>query len=350
MFLKLNEKNAMNNDSQIIASKKERLHWLDYSKTIGMYLVILGHIKGNALLLKWIIYSFHMPLFFFLSGFLHKLRIGGGKFCASLVKQLVIPFFIFNGLTLLTKIRNIQTNGLIATLYDFFGSIFLGEPPVGPTWFILSLIWMKIIMFILLKFREDFLSLLIIEIIWIVTLTLYYTLGIPQIPNYFHLGSSVLGFPFYLAGFLLKLKYKETITWIKSKRWTIGLIFIFYIIGFLFNGFVSLEGCKVGNHILLMYLTGLCGTLLTIASTHLLKRPNKWVYVLSCGMIVILCTHGFILNMTINKFPIFEINSCSWYIYAVISCIIIMIIEIPIILFCSRYFKWAMGGRPIAFL
>lgn len=28
----------MNNDSQVIVSKKERLHWLDYSKTIGMYL------------------------------------------------------------------------------------------------------------------------------------------------------------------------------------------------------------------------------------------------------------------------------------------------------------------------
>ena len=71
----------------------------------------------------------------------------------------MIPFFIFNGLTLLTKIRDIQTNGLIATVYDFFkdffGSIFLGELPVGPTWFILSLIWMKIIMFLLLKFKEE---------------------------------------------------------------------------------------------------------------------------------------------------------------------------------------------------
>ena len=69
----------MNNKNQIVISKKGRLHWLDYSKIIGMYLVVLGHvIKDNTLLLKGIIYSFHMPLFFFLSGFLHKLRIGGG--------------------------------------------------------------------------------------------------------------------------------------------------------------------------------------------------------------------------------------------------------------------------------
>ena len=278
--------------------------------------------------------------------------MGGGKFCVSLVKQLVIPFLIFNGLTLLTKIKDIQANGLITTIYEFlrefFGNILLGELPVGPTWFILSLIWMKIIMFILLKIREDFFSLLIIEIIWITALTLYYILDFPQIPNYFHLGSSLLGFPFYLAGVLLKLKYKNAVAWTKRKLWIISLIFVCYVIGFLFNGLTSsLEGCKVGNHILLMYLTGVCGTLLIIALTHLLKRPNKWIYVLSCGMIVILCTHGFILNMTINKFPIFEPYSWAWYIYAVISCIIIMIIEIPIILFCSRYFKWAMGGRQI---
>lgn len=68
----------MNNGNQIVTSKKERLHWLDYSKTIGMYWVVLGHVfKDNTQLLKDIIYSFHMPLFFFLSGFLHKLRIGG---------------------------------------------------------------------------------------------------------------------------------------------------------------------------------------------------------------------------------------------------------------------------------
>ena len=51
-------KNAMNNDSQVIVSKKDRLHWVDYSKTIGMYLVVLGHVKDNTLLLKGIIHGF----------------------------------------------------------------------------------------------------------------------------------------------------------------------------------------------------------------------------------------------------------------------------------------------------
>lgn len=82
MFLNRSDNSVlMNNGNQMCASKKERLHWLDYSKAIGMYLVVLGHVfKDNTQLLKDIIYSFHMPLFFFLSGFLHKLRIGRGNF------------------------------------------------------------------------------------------------------------------------------------------------------------------------------------------------------------------------------------------------------------------------------
>lgn len=262
-----------------------------------------------------------------------------------------MPFLIFNGLTFITKIRDIPIDGVLNVVYDFLKklgeSIFLGELPIGPSWFILSLIWMKIIMFFLLKIRSDFRSLSIVCITWVIVLSLFYAFNFLQIPNYFHLGSSLLGFPFYLAGYLLKLKYTDSVAWLKRKPWVISLIFVLYLVGLLFNGFTSLEGCVVGKHILLMYLTGLCGTLFVIILTHLAKHPNKWIYILSCGTIVILCTHGFLLNVSINKYPLFELYSWGWYFYAIIGCAIIMLIEIPIILLCSRYFKWAIGGRKI---
>ena len=66
--------------SAVSARSNQRLHWLDYSKTIGMFLVVWGHtFKDNSQIVKDVIYSFHMPLFFFISGFLHKSgQIGGG--------------------------------------------------------------------------------------------------------------------------------------------------------------------------------------------------------------------------------------------------------------------------------
>ena len=54
---------------------KKRLNYLDYAKGIGILLVVLGHIYNNSVKL-WI-YSFHMPLFFIISGYLYLL-----DFCA----------------------------------------------------------------------------------------------------------------------------------------------------------------------------------------------------------------------------------------------------------------------------
>ena len=47
---------------------KNRISYIDIAKGIGIFLVIWGHIilSGPA---YNIIYAFHMPLFFFLSGF-----------------------------------------------------------------------------------------------------------------------------------------------------------------------------------------------------------------------------------------------------------------------------------------
>ncbi|BEL98781.1 hypothetical protein SM14VA2_11940 [Serratia marcescens] len=54
--------------------------WVDYAKGIGIILVVFGHVNrglysagiqlsgSSYLLTDSIIYSFHMPLFFFLSG------------------------------------------------------------------------------------------------------------------------------------------------------------------------------------------------------------------------------------------------------------------------------------------
>jgi fucose 4-O-acetylase-like acetyltransferase len=59
---------------------QNRDHWVDYAKGLGILLVVYGHvsrgvfnagIKVDAELFKLVdsvIYSFHMPLFFFLSG------------------------------------------------------------------------------------------------------------------------------------------------------------------------------------------------------------------------------------------------------------------------------------------
>lgn len=54
-----------------IMEQKNRILWVDFSKGIVMLLVIVGH-SSIPTILRGAIYSFHMPLFFLLSGYTTK--------------------------------------------------------------------------------------------------------------------------------------------------------------------------------------------------------------------------------------------------------------------------------------
>ena len=50
---------------------RERLQWLDYLKGLGIVLVVIGHVYTYGFAAK-VIFLFHMPLFFVISGFTHR--------------------------------------------------------------------------------------------------------------------------------------------------------------------------------------------------------------------------------------------------------------------------------------
>lgn len=79
-----------------------RLDYIDIAKGIGIILIVLGHsISGDRLFCQWI-YMFHVPLFFFLSGFTYN----NDKypyfqsFLKKRAKQLLLPSFNFTLITL----------------------------------------------------------------------------------------------------------------------------------------------------------------------------------------------------------------------------------------------------------
>ena len=70
----------------------ERIKWIDVAKGIGIILVIIGHVSINANINNFI-YSFHMPLFFIISGFLYKPK---KNFVKNKAKSILIPYFVFS--------------------------------------------------------------------------------------------------------------------------------------------------------------------------------------------------------------------------------------------------------------
>ena len=49
----------------------DRENWIDWTKAILIWLMVLGHARLNGILLDFV-YAFHMPAFFVISGYLYK--------------------------------------------------------------------------------------------------------------------------------------------------------------------------------------------------------------------------------------------------------------------------------------
>lgn len=76
----------------------QRLPYIDTIKAIGIALIVFGHAPGLDASLKTLIYSFHMPLFFFISGVLlseQKLAMSPWHYVLSLGKGLGLPYLFF---------------------------------------------------------------------------------------------------------------------------------------------------------------------------------------------------------------------------------------------------------------
>lgn len=113
-----------------------RLEWLDVLKCIVMYLVVVGHAapRGTNDTLGYYIYSFHMPLFFAISGMAFYLQCRKREFTiGSLVKNkaktLIWPYWAFSLIALPIWIFNNQIisdagadNNVLKLLYGTFYS------------------------------------------------------------------------------------------------------------------------------------------------------------------------------------------------------------------------------------
>lgn len=55
-------------------TENKRIQYIDIAKTLGIIFVIAGHVVSSDTEIKKVIYSFHMPLFFMLSGMLVEVK------------------------------------------------------------------------------------------------------------------------------------------------------------------------------------------------------------------------------------------------------------------------------------
>lgn len=164
-----------------------------------MLLIIYGHSFPPNPTKMWV-YSFHLPLFFFISGYLFKQR-SLSETVKRKIKTLLIPYFVTALISLPIGYLILKFIGKSTTelFYDFFylkGSVGWNVP----IWFLIVLFWVEVIFAVTraLNINE--------YVTVILAFSIGYFIYIKGIFLPFGINIAVWLLPFYLFGYLFKIK------------------------------------------------------------------------------------------------------------------------------------------------
>lgn len=118
----------------------KRIDYLDIAKGLGIILVVIGHLDSTCV--HTIIYYFHMPLFFFISGIFYD---PSHDFLLKKIKQAFIPIFVFSAISF--PIKFIERSFLQEHVY-FNLSYLTFQFYNIPLWFLISLFTIAILFYL----------------------------------------------------------------------------------------------------------------------------------------------------------------------------------------------------------
>lgn len=122
----------------------KRIPWIDAFKGFAMICVIMSHMQIPKVVVQFC-FAFHMPLFFFASGYLYGDRKPSLAWVLRKIDGLIVPYFIYSGLLccMMPFTLGCSLESIIASIYEFRG--------LGFTWFFVCLFFAEMIGAIILR-------------------------------------------------------------------------------------------------------------------------------------------------------------------------------------------------------
>jgi fucose 4-O-acetylase-like acetyltransferase len=262
---------------------RNRESWVDYAKAIGIILVVYGHVARGLYnggidfpvayfeLFDSIVYSFHMPLFFFLSGlFFYKSfsNKGASKLIFNKVDTIFYPYVIWSVLqggaeVLLSN----YTNGDV-----FFSEVFsLLWSPRAQFWFLYALFSIFILSSVIYSLIAKQLTVLVF--LFSAVLYLYPSV----LPQGFVFGFISSNFVFFILGIVFTMYCNPE----KFSSWVaiIGLALLFVGGQWFFHGYLSYKYTDKGIESLLLT----CMSIAFVVSISLILSRVNYKYLAYIG-------------------------------------------------------------------
>lgn len=334
----------------------------------GIIFVVLGHVGAETLTIdNWFTYySFHMPLFIFISGYFFDVsnikNIYG--YISKKIKTLILPFYFWNLIYLLIQTileyisGGIDSIGNTISLYNLIVWPWVNEQPWGfnvASWFLIALFIVEVLNIVIewvldkLRLYNEFLKLFLYLVICII--------GILCIQNGVSGGIKIICRSLYCLFFFQLGHWYRTIGEKKDTLNSTYYFLIVFAVQFLFKcKYGSLDVGVYGgvdfNHISVLIVVPIIGIMfwLRVAKilTPLLKEV-KWFVFLGKNTMSIMLHHLFaifiiqmftcILHCNTSLFSSFDVNAYIrdvYYVYVPYETMRLMyaIASITLVLLC----------------
>ena len=334
--------------------EKQRMDYIDTLKGIGILFVVYAHVNYTPLPLS-LIYSFHMPLFFLVSGMLFRGgRYGSfGEFLHRRLNTLIVPYLVFS-LASVLFVFGVQL--YFPHLFEISGEdyrsylaqILLAQGSKGvlnvPLWFVPCLFAVEILYYFLSKLE---ISLRIPVCMVLAALGWLLESGLLAFDNTvlpWTLDSALYALSFYAAGNMAGPLVKKGVETIKKRKiLCLGLILVSLALWLplaLLNGKISLGSRVLANGILL-FMTGVLGSAALLGLSLLME---KCPFLRFCGRnsFNIMATHYVVRKYVLP--PVYDLVGVPLYdrkdaVQTVIPFLAVLVISLAITALIAEYQK-----------
>lgn len=261
------------------SSDNKRIACIDFAKIIGIYCVVLAHTQLDKQLQNWI-YVFHMPLFFFISGFLFSYgrNKSFGSFVRKRLRQLMLPYAVINILTYVFWLfvgRHVgaDSNSDIPIWQPIVGAVFCyGDLMIHniPLWFLQCLFIIEVVYYRMFTSNSARTRWILIGG-WAIVGCINYMFNPIRLP--FSIGTVMTGIVFYAIGNEVRKLHLEA----NNILWAVAAIALVTIIA-LANGRINMHKNYYGNFA--MFVSGgLAGIYMMMWVSRLLAQWTRRLHI-----------------------------------------------------------------------
>ena len=345
-----------------MALKPKHFDWIDVLKAIGIIFVVFGHTVGGDRFFYNYIYSFHVALFFFVSGFLLKqkhLQTDFRSYATKQARALLLPYAVFGVLTYgfwLVVIRP-NTSSASSAIHPlkplagmFYGTGFnqwLEHNP--PLWFLPCLFTTSLIFWVLRRnVSSQRVLVALIGLGAVISYLMTSTLAF-RLPWYSEMAFTTL--VFYAAGFLLRDWFEHNDAPQVSQPVIISaftVIVVIHMTAMQFYDRAEIMTGSFGNNVWLFYLTAACGIATwTIFAMYAPKLPI-WKLIARHSLVIFvghLSVFALISGICIFVLKLPSSFNEGQLVTKMAFTTISIGLLIPASMIIGRIAPWAVGGR-----